>query len=89
VTADHYIFCGNGAHSNPEMEVVEAFARIRLDEPGRPFKFWFTSSSRTSGLSEERRAHMEAIEALVDRLVAESGGLMTVDFLSRGHFSVL
>ena len=30
VTADHYVFCGNGAHHNPEIEVVEAFAKARL-----------------------------------------------------------
>jgi hypothetical protein len=89
VAADHYVFCGNGAHSNPEMEVVEAFARVRLENPGRAFKFWFTSSSATPGLSEGRRAHMEAIEALVDRLITESSGLMTAAFLPQGHFSVL
>ncbi|MGH7347754.1 MAG: hypothetical protein ACREK4_22805, partial [Candidatus Rokuibacteriota bacterium] len=31
VTADHYVFCGNGAHHNPEVEVVEAFANARLE----------------------------------------------------------
>ena len=30
VTADNYIFCGNGNHDNPEVEVVEAFAKARL-----------------------------------------------------------
>jgi hypothetical protein len=33
VAADHYLFWGKGAHSDPEMEVVEAFARARLDHP--------------------------------------------------------
>jgi hypothetical protein len=89
VTAEHYVFCGNGAHSNPELEVVEAFARARLDTPGEAFKFWFTSSSESPGLSHTRRAHMEAIEELVGRLVAESGGLMRATFIPAGHFDVL
>jgi hypothetical protein len=89
VTADHYVFCGNGAHSNPELEVVEAFARARLDHPDRAFQFWFTSSSGTPGLSRRRRAHMKAVETLVDRLIAESGGLMAAAFLREGHFDVL
>ncbi len=32
VTANHYLFCGNGAHHNPELEVVKAFAEARLKE---------------------------------------------------------
>ena len=66
VTADHYVFCGNGAHHNPEKEVVEAFAKARLVGidgsapvgPPTPFKFWFTSSSETPGLTAPRKQHM-------------------------------
>jgi beta-lactamase superfamily II metal-dependent hydrolase len=35
VTADRYVFCGNGAHHNPELEVGEAFAKTRLQEARR------------------------------------------------------
>ena len=72
VTADHYVFCGNGAHHNPEIEVVEAFAKARLTGidsdgpvgPAAPFKFWFTSSPETpdSTASQSRRAHMKAVK---------------------------
>jgi beta-lactamase superfamily II metal-dependent hydrolase len=89
VAADHYVYCGNGAHHNPEKEVVEAFARARLDDPDRAFKFWFTSSSATPGLSDSRRAHMKAIEELVGELVAESDGLMAATFVPQGYFDVL
>lgn len=73
VSADHYVFCGNGAHDNPEMEVVEAFAKARLEgwkgdpplRPEEPFTFWFSSHEETPGLTDARRAHMKAIESLV------------------------
>ena len=53
VTADHYIFCGNGAHHNPDKRVIEAIVESRVGltaadskslEVNRPFKLWFNSS---------------------------------------------
>jgi hypothetical protein len=84
-----YVFCGNGAHHNPEMEVVEEFARARLDRLDTEFTFWFTSSSATPDLSEKRKTHMEAIESQVHTLIANSGGLMKAEFIPEGHFDVL
>jgi beta-lactamase superfamily II metal-dependent hydrolase len=89
VSADHYIFCGNGAHQNPELEVIEALARARLELMNTEFKFWFTSNSKTSGLSDDRKDHMQAVEKKVKKLVSDSGGRMKADFISRGHFEVL
>lgn len=89
VTADHYVFCGNGAHHNPEKEVVEALARARLARLDTPFKFWFTSGSASPGLSKRRKKHMVGIENLVDTLVAESEGLMQAEFIPTGHADVL
>ena len=66
-----------------------ALARTRLDRLDTEFKFWFTSSSATPGLSKRRKAHMEAVENLVDTLIAESGGLMKAEFIPVGHFDVL
>jgi beta-lactamase superfamily II metal-dependent hydrolase len=47
VTADHYVFCGNGAHHNPEPEVVDLFLEGRLARPGA-FKLWFSASETTA-----------------------------------------
>ena len=89
VTADHYVFCGNGADHNPECLVVQALARARMHKRNTPFKFWFTSSSATPGLSQRRKAHMRGIEAEVEALIAESDGRMTAAFIAEGHLDVL
>jgi beta-lactamase superfamily II metal-dependent hydrolase len=69
VTADHYIFCGNGAHRNPEQEVVERLARARLGPnaagPNESFTFWFSTDGDTPGLSLGRARHMKSIEKTV------------------------
>ncbi|RPH60541.1 MAG: hypothetical protein EHM89_08750 [Acidobacteria bacterium] len=97
VTADHYVFCGNGAHHNPEKEVVEAFANARLEGieggvpvgPGRPFKFWFTSSSETPGLTAQRKEHMKIIEDTVNALrQGHTAQMMTPTFLKDGSFEI-
>lgn len=83
VSADHYIFCGDGRHSNPELEVVRRIAKGRLVPepdswiPDTPFKFWFTSSSATPRLSASKRSHMEALEAEME--VLEENTLAEVD----------
>jgi len=93
VTADHYVFCGNGAHHNPERDVVAMIVATRLDAPrgsgpraDRPFKLWFTSSGSFPE-TEPRRAHMEQIEADVRRLAATAGGRMEFAFITDAEWS--
>ncbi|NND03979.1 MAG: hypothetical protein HKN91_14455 [Acidimicrobiia bacterium] len=97
VTADHYIFCGNGAHHNPEKEVVEAIAKARLGigrdpvGPDAPFKLWFTSSS-ASDITDNQATQMKLIEntvaALQDDATATRPGTLRADFLKAGHFEI-
>ncbi|MGD2068911.1 MAG: hypothetical protein PVI57_09595, partial [Gemmatimonadota bacterium] len=88
VTADHYLFCGNGAHDNPELEVVEAFARRRRSDD-RPFTFWFSAAPDSPGLTAGRRAHMREVHDLVDELVGELGaGRMSAHFLRRDGIEI-
>jgi hypothetical protein len=97
VTADHYVFCGNGAHHNPELKVVERFAQARLQGidgsgplgPNTDFKFWFTSSSATPDLTDDRVEHMKAVESAVQTLAQGSGSRMAFGFIDEGHFDVL
>jgi hypothetical protein len=96
VTADHYVFCGNGAHDNPEEEVVEAFAKARLEGidgsgpvgPPAPFAFWFTSRATTPGLTPSRRQHMKKIEDAVNALRQGHEARMTATFLDSGGFDI-
>lgn len=78
----HYVFCGNGHSSNPEVEVVELMAKHRLKAPGR-FKFWFNSSEAVLEHAH-LAAHMRDVERTVRKLANNSGGRMTFKFLETG-----
>jgi len=89
VTADHYLFCANGAHENPDLRVVELIIDSRLGPdatgPDRPFWFWFTSSPQLEA-SEARRRHLEQVRQLVDQAARRSGSprRLRYRFLTRG-----
>lgn len=94
VTADHYIFCGNGASDNPEPTVVEAFARARSTgqggkppiKPNKKFTFWFSSSSAMPATAG-RTKHMKGIEKLVATLQA-ADQYLDANFLAASSFDV-
>jgi len=99
VTADNYVFCGNGAQTNPELEVVEAFATARLKGfdggspigPNRPFKFWFTSGPATPDKTKTkaRQKHMKAVKALVTKLrQGHTAQMQAATFLTDGSFTI-
>lgn len=83
VLARHYVFCGNGEHENPDRDVVEMMARRRLAADPSPFRFWFTSSEKTS---EQHAAaeHMRDLAKDVKAQAARSHGRFTFRFLTRG-----
>jgi len=96
VTANHYVFCGNGEHENPDLRVLQAIADSRLGtgaqlspnaEVAKPFKFWFNSHSSVTK-KEEAMAHMKAIEKLVGQLSNKSNGQMTFSFLKGPSFDI-
>ena len=98
VTADNYIFCGNGNHKNPEVEVVQAFANARLTGidgdppigPPTPFKFWFTSSPETPDTTEtkSRQKHMKKVSDAVAALRQGNEARMQATFIKDGHFEL-
>jgi len=72
VTADHYLFCGNGGHHNPDLGVVKALLDARVGaatvrtphvDPDRAFKLWFTSDGTTFKADE---THMKKLMDLVE-----------------------
>jgi beta-lactamase superfamily II metal-dependent hydrolase len=91
ITADHYVFCGNGTDQNPELDVVELIADCRLSGKGsavantRRFKLWFNSSEKAS---VKHADHMKAVEALVKKIAKKSKGRLRFQFLERHSFTV-
>jgi beta-lactamase superfamily II metal-dependent hydrolase len=89
ITADHYLFCGNGEHGNPDPRVVDRVIDARLGcGPGAAtnpqargkFKLWFNSSEGASK-NRESQKHMRDLEAQVRARAAASGGRLEFTFL--------
>ena len=96
VTADHYVFCGNGEHENPDLRVIDAIAASRIGKPselsqnpqaGNDFKFWF-NSSETASIKAAAKKHMKDVEKLVNQLAAKSNGRLTSFFLKGPSFNL-
>lgn len=96
VTADNYIFCGNGEHENPDLRVLQAIADSRTGNPAQlssnaqaadAFKFWFNSSSAVT-IKAEAKAHMKKIEKLCKDLSKVSKGKMDFFFLDKTSFDL-
>ncbi len=89
ITADHYVFCGNGFQTNPELAVIKRLADARLDPEKKAttaqaleknFTFWFNCTSTTKNRPDQRE-HMKKVEKLVSSLKKSSKGRMEVEFL--------
>ena len=96
VTADHYIFCGNGEHKNPHLDVLQAIADSRMGtgsqlssnpQTGNRFKFWFNSHS-TVTKKKEAKKQMKEVEKLVTKLENKSNGQMSSFFLKGSSFEL-
>lgn len=81
VLADHYIFCADGAHHNPDPSVIKTVAETRsAEDPQRPYTLWFNCTpSRTA---ESKRP---ALKAAIDeaRAAARRHPGITVKVLDR------
>lgn len=90
VSADHYVFCGDGSHGNPELSVIQMIYDSRLgsnakralapEAEGRPFKFWFSTSSDMQSEDSLQRETFGKVEKLVEKLVQKSNGRLTAAF---------
>jgi beta-lactamase superfamily II metal-dependent hydrolase len=85
ITADHYVFCGNGFSGNPELVVIDALAHARFgadeERSKNPkakgkFKFWFNSTKASAQYPEQ----MKAVEDRVKKLVPKSDGRLAFSF---------
>jgi len=70
ITADHYVFCGNGTHTNPEIKVLEVIFNSRKGssseksknaEVDNPFTFWF-SANPGDKLTKHQKEHMTKVK---------------------------
>ncbi|TXG96348.1 MAG: MBL fold metallo-hydrolase [Nevskiaceae bacterium] len=90
VSADNYVFCGDGSHGNPELSVIQMIYDSRLgpeskrakapEAAGRPFKFWFSTSSEMLAEESLQRETFKKVEKLVQKLIDESDGKLTAFF---------
>ena len=99
VSADHYVFCGNGDNGNPEPAVIEIYYMSRLGSSscralapkanGRPFTFWFSTSSKNLPLSSRKRKNFEEVEAMVTNLVGKSCGMLRAKYVRKDYRTLL
>lgn len=89
ITADDYIFCGNGEHENPDLRVLNLIIDSRIkDVPFKAtnpqaqgnFKFWF-NSSESATKKRDAKTHMKKVKDLIKQRAVESNGRMTFEFL--------
>lgn len=98
VSADHYVFCGDGKHGNPEPSVIKIIYNSRLGKKSvrtlalqaqnRKFHFWFSTASTMLDPKEKNRKTFIAIEKEVAKLKAQANGMLETHF-NANHFTVL
>jgi hypothetical protein len=88
VTADHYIFCGNGKHENPDTRIVKLICEShRKVRPRDRFTLWFNCAPALAP-SGEPRAHMQKVKKEVDGQIAASGGKIKARYLDKSFFDL-
>jgi len=98
VSADKYVFCGNGSHGNPETKVLELIFESRLG-PGskqalspkaknRPFEFWFSTTADAQKSRSDEERNFAKVEKLVETMISGSGGRLKARF-NNGDFITL
>ena len=92
VTANHYVFCANGAHRNPDLRVLEAIVDSRIGpnhsrsknpQAKNRFRFWFNNSSTFEDeINAENKHYMAQVEADTASFIAQSDGRMSASFIT-------
>ena len=98
ISADHYVFCGNGEHKNPDLGVLDIVFNSRLGKPtvralapeaaNRPFHFWFSTTSDLLGTGTPKHKNFVKMEKKLAKLATQSNGLLKLHF-NETAFSVL
>jgi hypothetical protein len=90
VSADHYVFCGNGEHENPDLRVIDIIFNSRVGNSSaralapkardREFHFWFSTTSAAQAEGTKKKEHFQEVEKRVAELVAQSNQLLKLHF---------
>jgi hypothetical protein len=90
VSADHYVFCGDGQYKNPDERVIDIVYNSRLgpqskralapEADDRDFHFWFSTTSAAQGEQTEKRKYFRGLEEKLEGLKAASGGRLHLHF---------
>jgi hypothetical protein len=98
VSADHYIFCGDGSNTNPELSVLEDMFTARIGPPnkqarsplaaGRPFKFWFSTAPSVQD-DYVKQGHMIRVEQWAKRKKDRHGARFDYHFNTQPHTTIL
>lgn len=90
VSADHYVFCGDGQHENPDVKVIDIVYNSRLGDlpqralapeaDGRDFHFWFSTTSGAQDVNTKKHKYFRELEEHVAGLSAKSGGRLHLHF---------
>ena len=81
VTADDYIFCGNGFATNPEVDVIDLLVKERKQAfAQKSFTLWFNSTSKLT--QPKFRKHMQAVEKNVAGHVKAGAGKVKARWIS-------
>ncbi|MEX0711081.1 MAG: hypothetical protein WD278_01950 [Pirellulales bacterium] len=89
VTADHYIFCGNGKHENPDLRVIALILDSRLagvpfaathPKAAGAFRFWFNSSDSATENSAAKE-HMKELQKQLSDRKKQSDGRFSFELL--------
>ena len=89
ISADHYVFCGDGQHGNPEEDVLRMYYESRLganevralspQAKDRDFHFWFSTDASMVGGAKAKKTFASR-QTVVNNLVNASNGRLEVHF---------
>lgn len=101
ITADHYVFCANGEHENPDLRVIEVLLKSRLGEDdelspnpetGQSFTVWLNCSSqylkKQIEAKEEAGNSTKKLERSLEHFLLVEEALAQAKAESRGKLKV-
>ena len=78
VSADHYVFCGNGEHDNPDLGVLDIVFNSRADDDD-PYEFWFSTTAKAQA-GKAHQPYFREVEKHARALRRRSNGRLTLHF---------